>query len=156
MAAPSAAADIARKDTVDAASAALNSALSTHAALTAANTHGAVAAATANRLIIRDANGRAKVAEPSAAADIATKGYVDGKVPSVGAAPLPKEGSGVGQWTSADSRDAAHIKVPSGGTWAYFKVATGALSGSAAGIVAGGTTLIGNSGSSSFLFWRIA
>lgn len=34
-------------------------------------------AATANRLMIRDASGRAKVATPSAEGDIATKGYVD-------------------------------------------------------------------------------
>lgn len=64
VAAPSAAADIARKDTVDA-----------HADLT--NPHSAVSAATANRLVIRDADGRAQVATPAVAADIATKGYVD-------------------------------------------------------------------------------
>lgn len=37
----------------------------------------AVSAATANRIIRRDANGRAAVATPSATGDIATKGYVD-------------------------------------------------------------------------------
>lgn len=37
-----------------------------------------VSAATASRLMKRDANGRAQVATPSVAADIATKGYVDG------------------------------------------------------------------------------
>ncbi|MDR2697485.1 MAG: hypothetical protein LBB40_03300 [Holophagales bacterium] len=41
------------------------------------NAHGATSLATASRLVIRDANGRAQVATPSAAADIATKGYVD-------------------------------------------------------------------------------
>ncbi|NPV30490.1 MAG: hypothetical protein HPY58_12750 [Firmicutes bacterium] len=46
-----------------------------HAALTA--THGATSAATANRIILRDASGRAKVAAPVASDDIATKGYVD-------------------------------------------------------------------------------
>ena len=40
----------------------------------------AVAAATASRLVVRDAAGRAQFAEPSAAADVASKGYVDGQV----------------------------------------------------------------------------
>ncbi len=38
-----------------------------------------VAAATANTVVRRDANGRAQFASPSAAADAATKGYVDAK-----------------------------------------------------------------------------
>mgnify|MGYP000989011952 CR=1 FL=1 len=58
--APSAASDIARKDTVD-----------NHAALTGSSAHGAVSAATANKIITRDKNGRAQVAAPSADADIA-------------------------------------------------------------------------------------
>ena len=58
---PSAASDIARKDTVD-----------NHAALTGASgAHGATSAATAGQIIARDANGRAKVAAPSASDDIA-------------------------------------------------------------------------------------
>ncbi|UGL61908.1 minor tail protein [Arthrobacter phage EastWest] len=40
----------------------------------------AVAAATASRLVIRDAAGRAQFADPSLAADAATKGYVDAQV----------------------------------------------------------------------------
>ena len=46
-----------------------------HEAKTA--THGATAAATANRIILRDASGRAKVAAPSASDDIARKAEVD-------------------------------------------------------------------------------
>jgi len=42
--------------------------------------HGATSSATANRLVIRDSAGRAQFATPSAAADAATKGYVDGLV----------------------------------------------------------------------------
>lgn len=42
--------------------------------------HGATSSATANRLIIRDGSGRAQVAAPSSASDIATKGYVDSLV----------------------------------------------------------------------------
>jgi len=40
--------------------------------------HGAVSTATASKIIIRDSNGRAKIADPSASDDIASKGYVDG------------------------------------------------------------------------------
>ena len=40
----------------------------------------AAVSATANRFIRRDAAGRAQVANPSVAADIATKGYVDGAI----------------------------------------------------------------------------
>ena len=54
-----------------------------HAAGT--SVHGATSSATANRIIMRDANGRAKVATPSASDDISTKGYVDAKFdPSTG------------------------------------------------------------------------
>ncbi|NOU98493.1 hypothetical protein [Paenibacillus planticolens] len=64
--------------------------------LTAANTHmtattgvhGATSAATANALITRDTNGRAQVAAPAAAADIARKDTVDA-VAAVANAALP-------------------------------------------------------------------
>ena len=46
----------------------------------ATSVHGATSSATANRIIIRDSAGRAKVAAPSSASDIATKGYVDSLV----------------------------------------------------------------------------
>ena len=49
--------------------------VNTHAALTTA--HSATSAATANRIMMRDANGRAKVAAPSASDDIARKDTVD-------------------------------------------------------------------------------
>jgi hypothetical protein len=49
--------------------------VNTHAALTSA--HNATSAATANRIMMRDANGRAKVAAPSASDDIARKDTVD-------------------------------------------------------------------------------
>lgn len=54
---------------------ALRSSFNTHTAATTA--HGAVSAPTANKLVIRDANGRAQVADPTAAADIVTKGAMD-------------------------------------------------------------------------------
>lgn len=49
--------------------------LAAHIALT--NPHSAVSAATADRLVLRDAAGRAQVVAPSAAADIARKDTVD-------------------------------------------------------------------------------
>lgn len=51
--------------------------IDTHIAGTAEGIHGSTVAETANRLIHRDANGRAKIADPSADADIASKAYVD-------------------------------------------------------------------------------
>ena len=75
VAAPSASNDIARKAEVDAVSSALN----THKDATS-GIHGATSSATANRLIIRDSNGRASVADPTSASHIATKGYVDSLV----------------------------------------------------------------------------
>lgn len=45
--------------------------------IAATSVHGAVSAATASKIIIRDANGRAKVAAPSASDDIATKNESD-------------------------------------------------------------------------------
>lgn len=53
----------------------LNNDVVTHSADTAA--HGATSAATASKIIARDANGRAKVAVPSAADDIARKDTVE-------------------------------------------------------------------------------
>lgn len=51
--------------------------VNTHAAGT--SVHGATSAATANRIMMRDANGRAKVAAPAVADDIARKDTVDAK-----------------------------------------------------------------------------
>jgi len=68
--APAASTDIALKSTV-------TDDIATHAALAVAGTHGSTVAATANKLIHRDASGRAQIAAPSAAADIARKDTVD-------------------------------------------------------------------------------
>lgn len=48
-----------------------------HAALRGPDTHGATVAATPGQLMTRDTNGRAQVANPSADADIANKGFVE-------------------------------------------------------------------------------
>lgn len=55
--------------------AALNQTVTSHSADNTA--HGAVSTAIASKIIVRDANGRAKVASPSAADDIARKDNVD-------------------------------------------------------------------------------
>ena len=54
----------------------VNQALNAHTGATS-GVHGATSSATANRLIIRDSNGRASVADPTSSSHIATKGYVD-------------------------------------------------------------------------------
>lgn len=68
--------------------------LAAHIALT--NPHNATAAATANRLMLRDASGRAQVAAPSASADIATKGYVDTAIAGSPAGTVTSVGTGTG------------------------------------------------------------
>ena len=99
VAAPSAAADIARKDTVDT----VQTNLTTHAGVTTGvhgvgvstvesiagaqnkvdthnavtNPHAAVSAATADRIVLRDASGRAAFVDGAAAGDAATKGQID-------------------------------------------------------------------------------
>jgi hypothetical protein len=76
---PSNAADISTKNYVDTTASTINAAWAAadaaHAALTTA--HGAVSTATASTIVIRDSSSRARVADPSDGADIATKGYVD-------------------------------------------------------------------------------
>lgn len=89
--------------------------LATHAALT--NPHSAVAAATADRLVLRDAAGRAQVVAPSVDADIAIKGWVRDFIYPVG--------SYYTQYPDAASNDDA-TEFPTsqrpatlfGGTWA--------------------------------------
>lgn len=56
-----------------------------HINATAAGTHGSAVAATANTLMHRDANGRAKVAAPSASDDIAIKSTVDAAITTAAA-----------------------------------------------------------------------
>lgn len=56
--------------------------IDTHIANEAAGVHGSTVAATASKLVHRDASGRAQIADPSVAADIANKSYVDSVVGS--------------------------------------------------------------------------
>ncbi len=71
-------------------------AASTHISGTSA--HSATAAATANRIILRDASGRAKVAAPSAETDIATKKYVDDNVVQIVVGAVEPAGLVAGDW----------------------------------------------------------
>lgn len=96
---PSVAADIATKNYVDTADAlrvqiagdlggtptAPTVTGGTHHTHTSSQISDAVSAATASKVVVRDANGRAQVVDPSVAADIATKNYVDTR-PGVSAA----------------------------------------------------------------------
>lgn len=78
--------------------------------------HGAVSTATANRLIIRDANGRAQVASPSASGDIATKGYVDSATSGGGTVTSVGSGTGLtgGPITSTGTLSLANTAVTPG------------------------------------------
>lgn len=76
VAAPAASDDIAQKAQADA----VQTNLSAHTGTSASGVHGSTSSPSANALIHRDANGRAQVASPSAAADIARKDYVDAAV----------------------------------------------------------------------------
>lgn len=56
---------------------------------------GAVSTATASRLILRDGSGRAQVSSPSAAADIANKGYVDATIGGAAAPVVTSDNNGL-------------------------------------------------------------
>lgn len=100
-------------------------AINAHAALT--NPHSAAVAATANRLVLRDSNGRAAVADPDAAGDIATKGYVDAG--NVGGGPganwIPSAQGGVVCWVRPQSAFIGiRVTAQAGAEWGAI---TGAL-----------------------------
>ena len=84
VASPSVGNDIANKaytdNVVTEKSNAVQSNLTSHINDQTSDVHGATASATANRLMSRDASGRAQVASPSVGNDIANKTYVDTKV----------------------------------------------------------------------------
>lgn len=69
------------------------SALTDHGNLTTA--HGATSAATASRIVMRDSAGRAKIAAPSAADDIARKDTVDNAVGTLSSLLTSAKGSAV-------------------------------------------------------------
>ncbi len=117
---------------------ATTSALSTHTSATSA--HSATSAATANRIMLRDAAGRAKVAAPAAADDIARKDTVDAHAGrkdnphvvtavQIGAANLLTEllkVDGAGSGLDADLLDGKHAS-------AFALIASGSYVGSGSG-----------------------
>jgi hypothetical protein len=77
---PAVAADIATKNYVDTADTALQGQITTNTNNISTNTtklNAATSSPTASQIVLRDVNGRAQVADPSASGDIATKNYVD-------------------------------------------------------------------------------
>jgi len=116
---------------------ALQDQLGAHAALTGSSAHGAVSAPTASQLITRDAAGRAQVAAPSVAADIARKDTVDDlagagrttqtvkanadAIATLDSAAVKKTGDqtigGIKTFTGATVQYAPVSGEPSGGTW---------------------------------------
>jgi hypothetical protein len=116
VAAPSDGGDIANKkyvdDGVSEAVSAVAGDIAGHVAATTA--HGAVSAATADRLVLRDSAGRARVSAPSDGGDIANKTYVDGR-------PAPKAGT-----ATALSGTAFKITVQTGQTAAAGSTNTAA------------------------------
>lgn len=94
----------------------------THHTHTSSQISDAASAGTASKVMIRDANGRAQVVDPSVAADISTKNYVDtqvatkaaiaGDLGGTAAAPTVTGGTHHGH-TSSQITDAASIATPS-------------------------------------------
>ena len=101
----------------------LNNDVATHSADTAA--HGATSTATASRIIARDANGRAKVAAPSVADDIARKDTVDAVQVELQNTKMDKSG---GEFTGSVSLKMADLifKADSDRV-VYFKNAAGTV-----------------------------
>lgn len=93
-----------------------HSELDTHVGGTAAPVHGSAVVATADRLMHRDAAGRSQVATPQAAADIATKGYVDtavtGRVEVVGGGSMRMWRPGTTLPTTGAQQDDIFLRKP--------------------------------------------
>jgi hypothetical protein len=128
VAAPSAAADIARKDTVDA----VQSSLITHAAVGSA-AHGATSAPTVSTMMARDSAGRAQVVAPAVAADIANKGYVDTAMSGATIPDASLTTKGKVQLSSAtNSTSEASAATPKAVKDAYDRASTGVTAAAAA------------------------
>jgi len=79
--------------------------------------HSAVSAATPSRLVLRDAAGRAQVVDPSAAADIATKSYVDAAAAAVvpsGSKVVFRQAAAPAGWTQDTTQNDRVLRVVSG------------------------------------------
>ena len=85
--------------------------IATHAALAVAGTHGSTTAATANKLVHRDASGRAKVVAPGAADDVALKSTVTTDIATHAALDTGVHGAG-GDVLATDADIATHAAIP--------------------------------------------
>lgn len=95
---------------------ATTTALNAHTGATSA--HSATSAATANRIMMRDASGRVKVAAPSAADDVARKDTVDAVV-----------NASTGHKHTGATNDAPKIDPAAGLTWLPLRVISGSYVG---------------------------
>ena len=88
-----------------------SSRLQRHEDKSGGDAHGATAAATAGQLVVRDAHGRAQVAAPAAAADIARKDTVDGHTSLNATAAVAVHGirQGAKNGFDADKLDGKHL-----------------------------------------------
>lgn len=104
--------------------------------------HGATSSAAANRLIIRDSNGRASVASPTSASHIATKRYVDDLIGSLQAGTtyayyltppdveLPTSDTEYTSWWFQDVNRSVVVRILLPGTIRYYlQYRNGATSG---------------------------
>ena len=99
----------------------------THAALAVAGTHGSTVAATANKLIHRDAAGRAQIAAPSAAADIARKDTPAVGVIETGASVTIKmKVIEIGDW-DMDADSTFNVAHGMGGDWKKIRGVSGVI-----------------------------
>ena len=82
--------------------------------------HGATSAANANKIAIRDANGRMQVASPSATGDVANKAYVDNKTwnanaITAGTLPIARGGTGASEVPKALQNLGVHYRLRNAG-----------------------------------------
>ena len=118
---------------------------------------------TRGQILYRGASGWAALSPGTAGTALVSGGA--GADPSYGVtpSPLPKSGTGVGQWYAFPNTPDAAAVLPAGGTWAWVvfivATATGIISsGTGAGISSGGTTVGGAFAGYYYMgfAWRIA
>lgn len=119
-----------------------------------------VSAPTPNTSVKRDAAGRAQMVDPAVAADIATKGYIDGQVTTINTALAGKAATShvhaITDLTATGTRSATTF-LRGDGTWATPAGASGTLN--QAGTVARLRQNVGTAGSASAyntLTWHVA
>lgn len=103
----------------------LSASLTSHTSAT--SVHSATSSATASRIVLRDGSGRAQFADPSVAADVATKNYVDTSMAGAGTGTVTQVIQGTGVTVSPGTANQANYTVSlpnSGVTAATYTLAT--------------------------------